>query len=108
MSDNVIDYEKLVSEMRRQDVFRKEPDLTPGMKIGIALGGMSASTVTVVNAIPVIGHVSRFVGDVGTGCRMGYRVKMAQIEQEMQAKKELMELQQAQLRQQMEKSAAPA
>ena len=74
-----IDYEKLASEMKAQGVFERPAELTVGTRVGIAFGGLAASTCYVLSGVPVVGHAGYFLADVHKGAKMGYAARNAQL-----------------------------
>lgn len=88
MSDGTIDYGRLVAEMEAQKVFDRPVELNLGTKLGIAFGGLAASTGYVLGNTPVVGHALHFCGDVKKGVEMGYAVKVEQINQAEEVKRQ--------------------
>lgn len=88
MSQIEVDYDKLALAMKKHGVkVDNGPQLSMGTKLGIALGGMTASACYFTKQVPIVGHAVQFVEDVGGGAKMGYAVKMEQIRLEEDRKR---------------------
>ena len=50
-----------------------------GIRLGIGIGGLTASTCYLVGSIPILGHATRFVGDIHRGALLGWEAQMSLI-----------------------------
>lgn len=82
MSDIKIDLDALADKIIERGGMRQQDTLSMGTKLGIALGGISASTCYMARQVPVLGHGVNFIGDVAAGTKMGYAVKTEQLRQQ--------------------------